>query len=268
MEPGMEQPILVTKADGYRVITFNRPEKLNAFNERMNLDLQAALSDADQDATCRAIMITGAGRGFTAGQDLAAASMTTTTGEKPNTRDTLERLYNPIVRKIATLRMPVVCAINGVAAGAGLNIALGCDFVFAARSAKFLQPFVKIGLLPDAGGTWYLPRLIGAARTKALMISGDPITAEQAEQFGMIWKCVDDARLMDEATAMTARLAQAPTRAIAAIKRSLMAAEGNTLDQQLDLERDLQQELSGSPDNVEGIAAFIAKRTPKFTGQA
>ncbi len=264
----MENPILVAKAAGYHVITFNRPDKLNAFTAQMNLQLQAALDTADQDTSCRALLITAAGRGFSAGQDLGAVKSAPGQDRKQATKETLDKLYNPIVRCIAALRMPVVCAINGIAAGAGLNIALGCDVVLAARSAKFLQPFVKIGLIPDAGGTWHLPRLVGPARAKALMILGETITAEQAERFGMIWKVVDDASLMDEATRLTAHLATQPTQAIAGIKRTLLAAETNTLDQQLDLERDEQMRLSGSPDNVEGITAFLEKRAPKFSGQA
>ena len=194
----MEQPILTTKADGYRILTFNRPDKLNAFTAQMNLDLQAALADADRDVSCRALLITAAGRAFTAGQDLSAVQPQPGVAKR-STRDTLEQLYNPIVRTIADYRMPIVVAINGVAAGAGLNIALGCDVVLAARSAKLLQPFSKIALLPDAGGTWHLPRLVGAPRARALMMLAEPVTAEQAEAMGMIWKAVDDDKLMDEA---------------------------------------------------------------------
>jgi 2-(1,2-epoxy-1,2-dihydrophenyl)acetyl-CoA isomerase len=262
----MEQPILTAVHDGYRVVTFNRPDKLNAFTAEMNRQLQAALDAADRDASCRALLITAAGRGFTAGQDLSAIRLGDAGASGPDTRTTLETLYNPIVRRIASLRMPVVAAVNGIAAGAGLNLALGCDVVLAARSAKFLQPFVKIGLVPDAGGTWYLPRLVGMPRAKALAILGETITAEEAERFGMIWKVVEDAALQDEAVALTRRLAAAPTRAIAAIKRTLAAAETNTLDQQLDLERDVQVSLAGTPDNLEGIKAFLEKRAPKFTG--
>lgn len=261
----MEQPILTTKADGYRIITFNRPDKLNAFTAQMNLDLQAALADADQDPTCRALLITAAGRAFTAGQDLSALQLKP--GEtKRSTHDVLEQLYNPIVRTIADYRMPIVAAINGVAAGAGLNLALGCDVVLAARSAKLMQPFSKIALIPDAGGTWHLPRLVGAPRARALMMLAEPITAEQAEAMGMIWRAVDDAKLMDEAKAVTARLAAMPTRALSAIRRAALAAETNTLSQQLDLERDMQEVLSHEPDAKEGIAAFLEKRAPKFTG--
>lgn len=263
----MQQPILVAEHPSFRVITFNRPDKLNAFTPDMNMLLQAALDKADADPACRAILVTAAGRGFTAGQDLSQIKMDAGEGRTPDTRTTLDKLYNPIVRKIAALRMPVICAVNGIAAGAGLNIALGCDIVLAARSAKFLQPFVKIGLVPDAGGTWLLPRLVGLPRARALAILGETITAEEAERFGMIWKVVDDEMLAVEALALTRRLADGPTAAIAGIKRALLAAETNTLDEQLDLERDIQVGLSGKPDNIEGVTAFMEKRLPKFTGK-
>lgn len=258
----MDQPILVTKADGYLMVTLNRPDKLNAFTERMNLDIQGALDAADADPSCRAVLLAANGRAFTAGQDLSAAK------GGGNTKDTLDRLYNPIVMRIANFRMPVVCAVNGIAAGAGLNIALGCDIVVAGRSAKFLQPFSKIALVPDAGGTWFLPRLVGPARARALALLADAITAEQALQFGLIWQVVDDDKLLEEAKALTHRLAHGPTRAYAAIKQALNAAEGNSLQQQLDLERDLQVRLTSEPDSREGTKAFLEKRAPKFSGRA
>ncbi len=260
----MDQPILVTKTDGYHVVTFNRPDKLNAFTERMNLDIQAALDAADADPACRAVLITANGRAFTAGQDLAAAAA----GGRGKTRDTLDRLYNPIITRIAQFRMPIVCAVNGIAAGAGLNIALGCDIVIAGRSAKFLQPFSKIALVPDAGGTWFLPRLVGPARARALALLAETITAERALEFGLIWQVVDDDKLLEEATALTRRLASGPTRAYAAIKQALHAAESNTLQSQLDLERDLQVQLAAEPDSHEAITAFLEKRAPKYTGRA
>ena len=260
----MDQPILVTRDDGYHTVTFNRPDKLNAFTERMNLDIQAALDAADADPNCRAVLITANGRAFTAGQDLSAIQQ----GKRGDTRDTLDRLYTPIVTRIATFRMPVVCAINGIAAGAGLNIALGCDIVLAGRSAKFLQPFAKIGLVPDAGGTWLLPRLVGPARARALALLAEQITAEEALAYGLIWRVVDDDKLHAEARAVTARLAAGPTRAYAAIKEALHKSETNTLSAQLDLERDLQVRLTKEPDNREGILAFLEKRAPKYTGQA
>jgi 2-(1,2-epoxy-1,2-dihydrophenyl)acetyl-CoA isomerase len=264
VELSMDAPILVAKADGYRTLTFNRPDKLNAFTAEMNLQIQAALADAAADTTCRALLITAAGRGFTAGQDLSAIKP----GAERSTRKTLDELYNPIVRTMADFRMPLICAINGIAAGAGLNLALGCDIVLAARSAKLLQPFSKIGLIPDGGGTWHLPRLVGPARARALMMLSEPVTAEQAEAMGMIWRAVDDDKLMTEAHALTARVSRMPTRALADIRRVLLAAETNTLSQQLDLERDVQDLLSKEPDAAEGIASFLEKRPPNFTGRS
>ena len=220
------------------------------------------------DSACRALLINANGRGFTAGQDLSAIQQGGEQVRRSDVKDTLDRLYTPIVQRIATFRMPIVCAVNGIAAGAGLNLALGCDIVLAGRSAKFLQPFSKIGLVPDAGGTWFLPRLVGPARARALTLLAEQITAEQAEAYGLIWRVVDDDKLQGEAVALTARLAAGPTRAYAAIKEALHKSENNTLAAQLDLERDLQVRLSKEPDNREGILAFLEKRAPKYTGSA
>lgn len=260
----MSDLVKVTPGDGYRVLALNRPDKLNSFNEAMHAALRAAIDAADADASCRALVLTGEGRGFCAGQDLGDRSEAMKSGG-PIT-STLETHYNPLVRRIRTLRMPVICAVNGIAAGAGANIALGCDVVLAARSAKFLQAFAKIGLIPDAGGTWLLPRLAGPARARGLALLAEPITAEQAFAWGMIWQVVDDAVLMGEATSVAARLAAGPTHAYATIKRALDQAETNTLDQQLDLERDLQSALLNQHDFKEGVAAFFDKRLPRFKG--
>jgi 2-(1,2-epoxy-1,2-dihydrophenyl)acetyl-CoA isomerase len=207
--------------------------------------------------------MTAAGRGFTAGQDLQAIQA----GAKRTVRQTLEELYDPIVKALATLPVPTVAAINGIAAGAGLNLALGCDVVVAARSAKLLQPFTKIALIPDGGGTWHLPRLVGSARARALAMLADPITADDAAAMGLIWKAVDDDKLQTEARAIASKLAALPTEALVAVRRALIAAENNTLEQQLALEVDLQESLSGRPDNVEGIAAFVEKRAAQFKGR-
>ncbi len=263
----MEHLILVTKGEGYRVLTLNRPDRLNAFTEAMHIALRAALDEVEADPSCRAIVLTGAGRGFCAGQDLSDRLVTFKAGEKPDINKTLGAYYNPLIRRLRALPMPVICAVNGTAAGAGANIALACDIVLAGRSAKFLQAFSRIGLLPDAGGTWILPRLAGAARARGLAILAEPITAEQAESWGLIWKVIDDDKLMAEATAMAARLAAQPTNAFATIKRVLDASETNTLDQQLELERVEQQALANAPDYAEGVSAFFEKRTPTFTGK-
>ena len=263
----MENDLIVTEhREGYRVIILNRPDRLNSFNEAMHAALMSALLDAETDGSCRALILTGAGRGFCAGQDLSDRVFSP--GQVPDLSSTLERLYNPLVRKIRSLQMPVICAVNGVAAGAGANIALACDIVLAARSAKFIQAFAKLGLVPDSGGTWFLPRLVGTARARALALLAEPVSAEQAEAWGMIWKAVDDAALTDEAHRLAAHFAVQPTVGLGLIKQALDASEMNDLDRQLDLERDLQGRAGRTPDYLEGVTAFFEKRQPKFTGRA
>jgi 2-(1,2-epoxy-1,2-dihydrophenyl)acetyl-CoA isomerase len=260
-----ETPILVEKRAGYRVVTLNRPQRLNAFTEAMHRALMAALNKAEADPECRALLLTGAGRGFCTGQDL---NDRLSRGEaKPDLGASLDAFYNPLVRKLRALPFPVVAAVNGVAAGAGANIALACDVVLAARSASFVQAFARIGLVPDSGGTWMLPRLVGAARARGLALLAEPLPAEKAEQWGLIWKAVDDDKLMHEAEAMCAQFAVAPTFGLGQIKRALDASEGNDLSAQLDLERDLQREAGASPDYMEGVRAFVEKRKPVFTGR-
>jgi 2-(1,2-epoxy-1,2-dihydrophenyl)acetyl-CoA isomerase len=262
----VENDLIITeRREGYRVITLNRPDRLNSFNEAMHVDLMSALLDAEADGSCRALVLTGAGRGFCAGQDLSDRVFSP--DQVPDLSSTLERLYNPLVRKIRSLQMPVICAVNGVAAGAGANIALACDIVLAARSAKFIQAFAKLGLVPDSGGTWFLPRLVGTARARALALLAEPIPAEQAEAWGMIWKAVDDAALTDEAHRLAAHFAVQPTVGLGLIKQALDASEMNDLDRQLDLERDLQGRAGRTPDYLEGVTAFFEKRQPKFTGR-
>lgn len=259
----MDTPVLVEDRDGWRLITLNRPDKLNSFNRDLHLALLSALDEAAGDASCRAVLLTGAGRGFSAGQDLEAIG-----NEAGGTRSLLADFYNPLVRRIRSLAKPIVCAVNGVAAGAGANVALSCDVVLAAKRAKFIQAFCKIGLVPDSGGTWFLPRLIGDARARALALTGEAVSAEQAERWGLIWRAVEDERLMPEAEALTAHLATQPTVALGLIKEALAASATNTLDQQLDLEAELQFRASGTPDYREGVAAFKEKRPARFTGQA
>ncbi|HEX8164444.1 MAG TPA: 2-(1,2-epoxy-1,2-dihydrophenyl)acetyl-CoA isomerase PaaG [Beijerinckiaceae bacterium] len=260
-----EEPVLVEARGNWRILTLNRPDRLNAFDETMHERLMAALEAAEADAGCRALLLTGAGRGFCAGQDLT--NRVFEPGVTPDLTRTIERFYNPLVRKLRALPMPVVCAVNGVAAGAGANVALACDIVLAARSARFIQAFAKIGLLPDSGGTWFLPRLVGGARARGLAMLAEPLPAEKAEEWGLIWKVFDDERLRDEAEKLTAHLAAQPTVGLALAKRALDAAETNSLDAQLDLERDLQGEAGRTPDYAEGVSAFLAKRTPAFTGR-
>jgi 2-(1,2-epoxy-1,2-dihydrophenyl)acetyl-CoA isomerase len=260
-----EDPVLVERHEGWRVLTLNRPDRLNSFNEVMHERLMAALLEAEADESCRALLLTGAGRGFCAGQDLT--NRVFEPGVTPDLTKTIERWYNPLVRKLRSFRMPIVCAVNGVAAGAGANIALACDVVLAARSAKYIQAFAKIGLLPDSGGTWFLPRLVGSARARGLALLAEPLPAEKAEAWGLIWKAVDDESLMVEAEKLAAHLATQPTIGLGLTKRALEASWGNTLDRQLDLERDLQGEAGRTPDYAEGVSAFFAKRAPSFTGR-
>lgn len=257
--------VLVDKRAGYRVLTLNRPDRLNAFNEAMHHALRATLIEAEADTSCRALLITGKGRGFCTGQDLN--DRLAKPGEQIVLGGTLEQFYNPLVRKLRALPFPVVAAVNGVAAGAGANIALACDIVIAARSASFVQAFARIGLIPDSGGTWFLPRLVGAARARGLALLAEPLPAEKAESWGLIWKVVDDDALMSEAEKLCVHFAGAPTQGLALIKRALDASAANDLDAQLDFERDCQREASQTADYAEGVRAFMEKRKPKFTGR-
>ncbi len=261
-----EDPILFNLADGVATITLSRPDKLNAINEAMHAALAAAFDRIEADPTIRALLLTGAGRAFSAGQDLGDRVM----GEgdaPPDLGATLDRLYNPLIRRLRALDRPVVCAVNGVAAGAGANLALACDLVLAARSAQFIQAFCRLGLVPDSGGSYILPRLVGSARAMGLALLGEPLPAERAEAWGLIWRVVDDERLLDEARALARHLATQPTRGLALIKRALQMSAANSLDQQLDLERDLQRQAGRTEDYREGVRAFLAKRPPAFKGR-
>src|SRR5947199_2581294 len=252
--------ILVESFAGYRRITLNRPERLNALTVEMAAVLHAALDEAEADKSCRALLLTGAGRGFCAGQDL-----TEIVGAAPSDLTRLLEHYHPLILKIRALPIPVVCAVNGVAAGAGANLALAGDIVLAARSASFVQAFARFGLVPDCGGTWFLPRLVGTARARALALLAEPLPAETAAEWGLIWRMVEDERLMDEAQALAARLATQASTALALTKRALDAAGNNTLDHQLDREGELQLEAGKSPDHAEGVRAFLDKRAPVFS---
>ena len=251
--------ILISLEAGVQTITLNRPDKLNAFLPEMHQELRRALEQALDDAAIRAVLLTGAGRAFCAGQDLSQRKVDP--GAAPiDLSVSLGSYYNPLVRRLRELPKPVVCAVNGVAAGAGANIALACDVVLAARSASFVQSFARLGLVPDSGGTWFLPRLVGPARAMGLALLAEPLPAEDAERWGLIWKAVDDAQLMSEATALARKLAAGPTKGYGLIKRALHASQSNSLDAQLDLERDLQREAGFSEDYRKGVAAFLEKK--------
>jgi 2-(1,2-epoxy-1,2-dihydrophenyl)acetyl-CoA isomerase len=263
-----ESPVLVEIREvapkaRYHIVTLNRPQKLNAFIGPLVHALDAAFDAAGRDAACRAVLLTGAGRGFCAGQDLSER-LVDEGGAPPDLGASLENWANPLIRRMRALPVPIVCAVNGVAAGAGANLALACDIVLAARSASFIQAFARIGLMPDLGGTFFLTRLLGPARARGLALLTEPLAASRAEDWGLIWKAVDDDALMNEAHAICARFCAAPHAALAAIKRAIDAATTNSLDQQLDLERDSQRDLGRSADFAEGVRAFLGKRPATF----
>ena len=254
--------VLISVEAGLQTITLNRPDTLNAFTPEMHKELRAALEQALDEREIGAVLLTGAGRGFCSGQDLSERRIEP--GAAPiDLSVSLGSYYNPLVRRLRELPKPIVCAVNGVAAGAGANIALACDVVVAARSAKFVQSFSRLGLVPDSGGTYFLPRLVGSARAVGLALFAEPLSAEDAERWGLIWKVFDDDKLMAEAAALARKLAAGPTKGYGLIKRALYASEHNSLDAQLELERDLQREAGFSEDYRKGVAAFLEKRDPK-----
>lgn len=261
----MNDVVLTEKRVGFAILTLNRPDRLNAFTTEQHVRLREALEACRADPECRAVVLTGAGRGFCAGQDLADRDPEMMS-ERPDLGVTIETWYNPLIRLIRGMDEPVICAVNGVAAGAGANVALACDIVIAARSARFIQAFSKIGLIPDAGGTYTLTRLLGEARAKALALTGEPLSAEDAAQWGLIWKTIEDGQLMEEACRLAQAFADGPARAYALTKKAIHAASANTMDQQLDLERALQREAGWSDDYREGVSAFLQKRRPNYRG--
>ena len=257
--------IKYTVTNGIAILTLNRPDKLNSFTRAMHGEVRTALDTLQADPSVRVLLLTGAGRGFCAGQDLSDRAVAP--GAKPvDLGDSVEQFYAPLVMTLRSLPMPVICAVNGVAAGAGANLALACDIVIAAQSASFIEAFCRLGLIPDTGGTWHLPRLIGLARATGLAMLGEKLSAEKAEQWGLIWRCVPDADLMNEAMAMATHFATAPTKGLAFTKKALQASYANTLPDQLALEGAMMRELGNSADYREGVAAFLAKRPANFTG--
>ncbi len=256
--------ILFDIADRVATITLNRPDKLNSFTAEMHAELRDALAKvAAPDSGARVLLITGAGRGFCAGQDLSQRK-----SDAPiDLGETIDKMFNPLIRALRGLELPVIGAVNGVAAGAGMSLALACDIALAARSATFLQAFAKIGLVPDSGSTFFLPRLAGDARARGLAMLAEKITAEQAASWGLIWKTVDDEKLLDEAKGLARHLSTQPTRGLALIKQALNRSAANDLDRQLDLERDLQRIAGRTEDYREGVAAFLEKRQPNFKGR-
>jgi len=252
--------------NGVAVLTLNRPQTLNSFTVQMHDEVKLAIKDARTNSDVRCLVLTGAGRGFCAGQDLGDRSVKAS-DEAPNLGESIEKYYNPLIRNIMTMEKPVLCAVNGVAAGAGASIALACDIVLAARSAKFVQAFCKIGLVPDSGGTFNLPRALGLPRAKGLALLGDKLSAEQAQSWGMIWQCVDDDQLMSETLSIAEHLAVQPTKGLGMIKKLLNESFSNPLHQQLELEKEAMQTLGRSNDYREGVSAFMEKRQPAFCGK-
>jgi 2-(1,2-epoxy-1,2-dihydrophenyl)acetyl-CoA isomerase len=262
-----ETPVLAAVESGVLTLTLNRPQRLNAMSQPLIAALRDQIGRAAGDSAIRAVLLTGTGRGFCAGADLAGGGTGAVDADgKPDLGAVMETAYNPLIRSIRDLPKPVIAAVNGVAAGGGANLALAADIVLAARSARFDQAFVRISLIPDLGGTWFLPHTVGDARARALAMLGTSVPAEEAERMGMVWQVIDDADLMPEATRLARKMAAGPTLSYAAIKKAMNQAGTNSLDRQLDLERDSQRVLGKSADFKEGVAAFLAKRAANFTG--
>jgi 2-(1,2-epoxy-1,2-dihydrophenyl)acetyl-CoA isomerase len=263
------QTITVDKQQGVAKLTLNRPDKMNSFNVQMHEEIQHALDDIATDGISRCLLLTGNGRGFCAGQDLSdrAVSADSPNDERPDLGISVEKYYNPLIRRLTGLKMPVICALNGVAAGAGASIAMACDIVIAARSASFILSFCKVGLVPDSGSSWHFTRALGLPRAKALALLGNKLSAEQAEQWGLIYQVVDNENLVEESTTMATHLASQPTLALANIKRLLNTSFDHSLHDQLERERETMQMLGKTDDYREGVSAFMEKRPANFVGK-
>ena len=261
------ETIAFTVESGIARLTLNRPDKLNSFNSEMHAELRVALDHIQADKSVRVLVVTGAGRAFCAGQDLADPAMQMIDGKMPDIGNVVEANYKPLVLCLQNLRVPTIAAVNGIAAGAGASVALACDLVVATKSAAFLQAFSKIGLIPDTGGTWFLPQRIGMARAMGLALLADKLPAEKAAEWGLIWQCVEDAEFAVAVDALARQLSTAPTKALVRTRQAMHAAPGHTLEQQLSMEGSFMRELGWSPDYAEGVAAFMAKRAPNFTGE-
>ncbi|HJV92367.1 MAG TPA: 2-(1,2-epoxy-1,2-dihydrophenyl)acetyl-CoA isomerase PaaG [Azonexus sp.] len=254
-------------AAGIARLTLNRPDKLNSFTGAMHAELRAALDHVQTDKAVRVLVLSGAGRAFCAGQDLADPDMAKIDGKMPDIGNVVEANYKPLILRLQNLRVPTIAAVNGIAAGAGASLALACDLVIATQSASFLQAFSKIGLIPDTGGTWFLPQRVGMARAMGLALLAEKLPAAKAAEWGLIWECVEDGEFAARIDALAKQLSTAPTKALVRTRQALHAAPGHTLEQQLSFEGGMMRELGWSPDYAEGVAAFMEKRAPNFTGE-
>ncbi len=261
------QTITFTVEAGIARLTLNRPDKLNSFTGEMHAELRTALDRVQSDHAIRVLVLTGAGRAFSAGQDLADPDMAKIDGKMPDIGNVVERNYKPLVMRLQNLRVPTIAAVNGIAAGAGASVALACDLVVATKSASFLQAFSKIGLIPDTGGTWFLPQRVGMARAMGLALLADKLPAEKAAAWGLIWECAEDADFAARIDALAKQLSTMPTKALVRTRQAMHAAPGHTLEQQLSFEGSFMRELGWSPDYAEGVQAFMEKRAPNFTGE-
>jgi len=261
------QNITFTVDAGIARLTLNRPDKLNSFTGEMHAELRTVLDSIQNDRSVRVLVLTGSGRAFCAGQDLADPDMQMINGKMPDIGNVVEKNYKQLVLRLQNLRVPTIAAVNGIAAGAGASVALACDLVIATKSASFLQAFSKIGLIPDTGGTWFLPQRVGMARAMGLALLADKLPAEKAAEWGLIWECTEDADFAARIDALAKQLSTAPTKALVRTRQAMHAAPGHTLEQQLSFEGSFMRELGWSPDYAEGVAAFMEKRAPKFTGE-